>query len=58
MQFKAKKDAPIYHYANVDAAMFEALKTAESVGKYFATHIKAFPLKHPCMRVPAPEIEV
>lgn len=58
MQFKAKKDAPVYHYANVDAAMFEALKAAESVGKHFATHIKAFPLQYPCKRIPAPEVEV
>ncbi|MFM0432328.1 KTSC domain-containing protein [Paraburkholderia aspalathi] len=56
MQFKAKKDAPVYHYANVDAAMFEALKTAESVGKHFATHIKAFPLQYPSKRIPAPEV--
>ncbi|MFM0405291.1 KTSC domain-containing protein [Paraburkholderia dipogonis] len=58
MQFKAKKDAPVYHYANVDAAMFEALKTAESVGKHFAAHIKAFPEKYPCTRIPAPEADV
>jgi hypothetical protein len=58
MQFKAKKDAPVYHYANVDVGMFEALKTAESVGKHFATHIKAFPQKYPCTRTPAVEADV
>ncbi|MFM0058554.1 KTSC domain-containing protein [Paraburkholderia phytofirmans] len=58
MQFKAKKDAPVYHYANVNAAMFKALKAAESIGKHFAAHIKAFPEKYPCTRIPAPEVEV
>lgn len=60
MQFKAKKGAPasIYHYANVDAPLFDALKNAESIGKHFATHIKAFPEKYPCKRIPAPEADV
>lgn len=57
MQFKSKKAAPVYHYANVDAAMFEALKTAESVGSHFAKEIKAFPEKYPCTRIPAPEVD-
>mgnify|MGYP001553463146 FL=1 len=56
IQFKAKKDAPIYHYANVDAAMFDAMKSAESIGKHFAAHIKAFPQKYPCTRIPAFDI--
>ena len=60
VQFKAKKDAPasVYHYANVEAAEFEALKTAESPGSHFAKNIKAFPQKYPCKRIPAPEVEV
>ncbi|NPT59716.1 KTSC domain-containing protein [Paraburkholderia elongata] len=60
VQFKAKKDAPasIYHYANVDAAEFEVLKTAQSPGSHFAKNIKAFPQKYPCKRIPAPEVEV
>lgn len=60
IQFKAKNQtsATVYHYANVDVAMFHALKAAESPGSHFAKTIKAFPLQYPCKRIPAPEVEV
>lgn len=35
----------VYEYENVTAATFQALLTAESVGKYFAANIKKLPFK-------------
>lgn len=37
MRFKNETE---YHYAAVPTAHFEGMKTAESVGKYFAAHIR------------------
>lgn len=33
----------IYHYPNVDQETFEAFKSAESIGRYFGSHIQGLP---------------
>ncbi len=35
----------IYHYPDVSAEVFEAFKTAESIGGYFGKHIKTLPFE-------------
>lgn len=45
----------VYHYANVDAEAFAALRDAESIGKHFGQHIKPFPEKFPYTRMLEPE---
>lgn len=48
VQFKRGARA-IYHYPNVERGTFEAFKSAESIGTYFGTHLKALPFeKFPC----------
>ncbi|MCD9096152.1 KTSC domain-containing protein [Luteimonas fraxinea] len=44
----------LYHYANVDAEAFAALRDAESIGKHFGQHIKPFQLRHPYTRIDEP----
>ncbi|MDC7805562.1 KTSC domain-containing protein [Luteimonas sp BLCC-B24] len=44
----------LYHYANVDAAAFEALRDAESIGRHFGQHIKPFPQQYPYTRIDEP----
>ena len=50
IQFKSGK-APVYHYANVDAELFEQFRTADSIGSFFYKHIKPATDKHPYSRV-------
>lgn len=62
IQFKAKGTAPgsVYHYANIDAALFAEFSSAESIGSYFYKFIKPFPEKYPYVRIetaPAEEQE-
>lgn len=42
-------DAPaaLYHYANVPAEEFDALRDAASIGSYFGKHIKPYDVKYP-----------
>lgn len=42
----------VYHYKNVDAETFAALRDAESIGKHFGAHIKPFPEKFPYTKQP------
>lgn len=57
IQFKSGKQA-VYHYANVDAELYQAFSTAESVGSFFYKHIKPFPEKYPYTRIEsAPQTE-
>ena len=41
------KGGAIYHYSNVDAAVFANLRDAESVSSYFGKFIKPFPDRFP-----------
>lgn len=51
IQFKSKSGpGSIYHYPNITQAQFEALRSAESVGKHFGAHIKGNP-NHPHTKV-------
>lgn len=57
IQFKSGKQA-VYHYANVDAALFQEFSTAESIGSFFYKNIKPFPEKYPYTRIEsAPQTE-
>lgn len=48
VQFKRGARA-IYHYPNVKRETFDAFKGAESIGNFFAQHLKALPFdKFPC----------
>lgn len=54
VQFPARKDGTagsVYHYANFDAAAFEAFKNAESIGSHFGKHIKPNTEKYPFKKV-------
>lgn len=48
------KPGSTYHYANVDAATFDALRGAESIGSHFGRHIKPHPAKYPFTKVKDP----
>lgn len=50
IQFKSGKQA-VYHYANVDAELYQAFSMAESVGSFFYKNIKPFPEKYPYTRI-------
>jgi hypothetical protein len=53
IQFKAKGAAPgsLYHYSNVDAALFAEFSSAESIGSFFYKNIKPFKDKYPYARI-------
>lgn len=53
IRFKATKKNPIteYHYSFVSDDVFQALLTAESVGKYFTEHIKQRPDLYPYQKI-------
>jgi hypothetical protein len=53
IQFKAKGTAPgsVYHYSNVDAALFAEFRSAESIGSFFYKNIKPFKDKYPYVRI-------
>jgi hypothetical protein len=53
IQFKNKAGAKtgLYHYANVTADMFVALREAPSIGSHFGKYIKAFPDQFPFRRI-------
>lgn len=40
-----------YHYDNVDAVKFQALRDAPSVGKHLHQHIRSNPDKHPFEKI-------
>lgn len=48
---KGKWAASEYHYQFVSDDLFQAMLTAESVGKFFAERIKAFPNDYPYTKV-------
>jgi hypothetical protein len=50
IQFKSGK-APVYHYANVGADLFEKFRSAESVGSFFYKEIKPHTDKYPYTRI-------
>jgi hypothetical protein len=50
IQFKSGK-APVYHYANVGAELFEQFRGAESVGSFFYKNIKPHADKYPYTRI-------
>lgn len=52
IQFKSGKQA-VYHYAKVDAALYQEFSTAESIGSFFYRNIKPFPEKYPYTRIEA-----
>lgn len=57
IQFKSGKQA-VYHYANVDAALYQEFSAAESIGSFFYKNIKPFPEKYPYTRIEsAPQTE-
>lgn len=41
----------LYHYQNVSAAEFEALRDADSIGRHFGQHIKPEAAKYPYTRI-------
>lgn len=41
----------LYHYQNVDAALFAEFAAAESKGSFFGKHIKPFKEKYPFVKV-------
>ena len=41
----------IYHYANVEPEAFDALKSADSIGKHFGQHIRGNSDKYPHTKV-------
>ena len=53
IRFKAKGKWPAseYHYDGVSDDLFQALRTAKSVGQYFEQNIKAHPDKYPYRKV-------
>lgn len=46
-----RKPGAIYHFQNVSADEFAALRDAESIGKHFNQVIKPFPSKYPFAKV-------
>ena len=46
-----EQQGPLYHYANVTAADFEALRAAPSIGRHFGAHIKPFADRYPFERI-------
>ncbi len=52
IQFRGK-DGPgsTYHYSNVEADDFAALRDAKSIGSHFFKNIKPFPDRFPCTLV-------
>jgi hypothetical protein len=48
------KPGATYHYANVTADTFEALRGAESIGSYFGKNIKPHAAKYPYTKVKDP----
>lgn len=40
-----------YEYANVPAGVYEDLRNAESIGRYFSKNIKAYPKAFPFVKV-------
>jgi hypothetical protein len=54
--FKGKDGAAgsVYHYENVDAATFEAFKSAKSLGRHFGEHFKKNE-KHPYAKQEQPK---
>jgi hypothetical protein len=42
---------PLYHYQNISAEEFAALRDAESIGRHFGQQIKPFSDKHPYTRI-------
>lgn len=53
VRFKTWKgeQSSLYHYRNVTAEQFAAMRDAESIGRHFRTEIKAFPERHPYERI-------
>lgn len=53
IQFTGRGDKPgsVYHYQNVDAALFREFAAAPSIGSYFYKHIKPFSDKFPYQKV-------
>lgn len=51
VRFKDNEPGSLYHYSNFTAADFEALRNAESVGKYFSANVKKNVAKHPFVKV-------
>jgi len=49
--FKTGEAKSLYHYSNVGATEFAALRDAESVTAYFRDNIKAHPDRYPCFRI-------
>ena len=48
---RTRPPGSLYHYANVTADDFAALKSAESLGRHFGQNIKPFADKYPFERV-------
>jgi hypothetical protein len=46
-----RKPGALYHYQNVPAAEYVALRDAESIGRHFGQQIKPFPDKYPFTRI-------
>lgn len=53
IRFKSWKGEPtsLYHYQNVSAAEFEALRDADSIGRHFGQHIKPHADRYPYTRI-------
>lgn len=53
VRFKNKDGAPagLYHYSNVDAALFAEFSSAESIGSFFYKNIKPHKDKYPYVRI-------
>lgn len=47
------KGGAVYRYSNVEKELFEAVKTAASVGGYFSRYIKPFADKFPYVKIKA-----
>ena len=48
---RTRRPGSLYHYGNVTADDFAALKSAESLGRHFGQNIKPFADKYPFERV-------
>lgn len=53
IRFKTWKGEPssLYHYSNVTAEQYAALRDAESIGRHFGREIKPFPDRFPFERI-------
>lgn len=52
IQFKSKLGVgSVYHYQNFTPELFQAFKSAKSIGSHFKTNIKHLSDKHPYVKV-------